>query len=92
MEQTLTLINLLVVLSSMVTTVYLSQNKLPSVQQALKLGDKEMICFRGLVTLTNAAQLATLLSPATIALTALNTLLLITKVFISKKILNMRAD
>jgi hypothetical protein len=92
MEQTLTLINLLVVLSSMIATVYLSQNKLPNVQKALKLGSKEMTCFRGLVTITNAAQLATLLSPATIAVTALNTLLLINKLYISKKLLNMRPE
>ena len=92
MEQILNLINLLAVISSMIATVHLSQNTLGNLKQVLNIGANEMTCFRGILTLTNAAQLATLLSPATIAVTALNVLLFVTKVFISKKLLNMRPD
>lgn len=92
MEQILNLINLLAVISSMVATVHLSQKTLCNLKEALHLGNTEMTGFRGILTLTNAAQLATLLSPATIAVTALNVLLFTTKVFISKKLLNMRPD
>lgn len=76
----------------MVATVHLSQKTLHGLKEVLHLGNTETTCFRGLLTLTNAAQLATLLSPATIAVTALNVLLFTTKVFISKKLLNMRPD
>lgn len=92
MEQILNLTNLLAVISSMIATVHLSQKSFPNIKGILNLGTTEMTCFRGILTLTNAAQLATLLSPATIAVTALNVLLFTTKVFISKKILNMRPD
>lgn len=92
MEQILNLTNLLAVISSMIATVHLSQKSLLNIKGVLNLGNTEMTCFRGILTLTNAAQLATLLSPATIAVTALNVLLFTTKVFISKKILNMRPD
>lgn len=92
MEQILNLINLLAVISSMIATVHLSQKSFPNIKGILNLGNTEMTCFRGILTLTNAAQLATLLSPATIAVTALNVLLFTIKVFISKKILNMRPD
>ena len=92
MEQILNLINLLAVISSMIATVHLSQKSFPNIKGILNLGNTEMTCFRGILTLTNAAQLATLLSPATIAVTALNVLLFTIKVFISKKLLNMRPD
>ena len=92
MEQILNLTNLLAVISSMIATVHLSQKSFPNIKGILNLGNTEMTCFRGILTLTNAAQLATLLSPATIAVTALNVLLFTTKVFISKRILNMRPD